>query len=130
MAGLSNTWEDNALDYVLGTDPASNRYLALMTATPTDTTLGTEVSTGGGTLYARQLITFDAASGGATQNAATVTFPTAGASWGTVTHWAVCEADVEGVNDVVVYGAWTASKTIAASDVFEVLDGELDITAD
>ncbi len=130
MAGLSNTWEDNVLDYITGVDPAVQRYLALMTATPTDTTLGTEVATAGGTLYTRMAINFDAASGGATQNNGIITFPTAGASWGTVTHWAVCEGDVEAVNDVIIYGAFTASKTIAASDVFEILDGELDLTAD
>ena len=131
MAGLSNTFEDRALDWLLVTGSptrASGTWLALYTATPTDSTAGTEVTNANN--YSRQAITFDAAASGATQNAATVTFPTASGSWGTITHWAIVDSATHGGGNIIIYGAFTASKTIAASDVFEVLDSELDITAD
>lgn len=131
MAGLSDTYENRALDWLLVTGSptrASGTWLALYTATPTDSTAGTEVTNANA--YARTAITFDAASGGATQNAATVTFPIATGSWGTVTHWAVVDSATHGAGNIIIYGAFTASKTIAASDVFEVLDGDLDCTAD
>lgn len=131
MAGLSDTYENLALDWLLVTGTptrASGTWLALYTATPTDSTAGTEVTNANN--YSRQAITFDAASGGATQNAATVTFPAASGSWGTVTHWAIVDSATHGAGNIIIYGQFTASKTIAASDVFEVLDAELDITAD
>ena len=131
MAGLSDTYENRALDWVLVTGSparAAGTWLALYTATPTDSTAGTEVANANG--YARTAISFDAASGGATANAGDVTFPTATGSWGTVTHWAVVDSATHGGGNIIIYGAFTASKTIASGDVFEVLAGELDITAD
>lgn len=131
MPGLSDTYENRALDWLLVTGSptrASGTWLALYTATPTDSTAGTEVANSNN--YSRQAITFDAASSGATQNAATVTFPTASGSWGTITHWAIVDSATHGGGNVIIYGAFTASKTIASGDVFEVLDSDLDITAD
>lgn len=131
MAGLSDTYENRALDWLLVTGTptrASGTWLALYTATPTDTTAGTEVANA--SAYARTAITFDAAATGATQNATTVTFPTATGSWGTITHWAVVDSATHAGGNIIIYGAFTASKTIANGDVFEILDSELDITAD
>lgn len=131
MAGLSDTFENRVLDWVLVTGTPtrpSGTWLALYTATPTDNTAGTEVPNSNN--YSRQAITFDAASGGATANAATVTFPAASGSWGTITHWAVTDSGTHGGGNIIIYGAFTASKTIGASDVFEVLAGDLDLTAD
>lgn len=131
MAGLSDTYENRALDWLLVTGSptrASGTWLALYTATPTDSTAGTEVANSGS--YARTAITFDAAASGATQNAADVTFPTATGSWGTITHWAVVDSATHAGGNIIIYGAFNASKTIASGDVFQVLDGELDLTAD
>ena len=44
----------------------------------------------------------------------TVTFPTASASWGTVTHFAVWDASTSG--NMLFHGALTASKTIDSGD--------------
>lgn len=131
MAGLSDTFENRALDWLLVTGTptrASGTWLALYTATPTDSTAGTEVTNANA--YARTALTFDAAASGATQNALDVTFPTATGAWGTVTHWAVVDSATHGGGNIIIYGAFNASKTIASGDVFQVLDGELDITAD
>lgn len=131
MAGLSDVYENRGLDWLLVTGAptrASGTWLALYTATPTDSTAGTEVANANA--YARQAIAFDAAASGATQNAATVTFPAATGSWGTVTDWAIVDSATYGAGNIIVYGALTASKTIGSGDVFEILDSELDISLD
>jgi hypothetical protein len=131
MAGLSDTYENRALDWLLVTGTptrASGTWLALYTAAPTDSTSGTEVANSGA--YARTSIAFDAAASGATANAGDVTFPTATGSWGTITHWAVVDSGTYGGGNIILYGAFNASKTIGTDDVFQVLDGQLDVTAD
>jgi|SRR5215218_11261844 len=131
MAGLSDTYENRVLDWLTNTGTPTRPagpWLALYTATPTDSTAGTEVANANG--YARTAFTAAAAAGGATSNSATITFPTATGAWGTITHWAQVDSATHGAGNIVIYGAFTASKTIAASDVFEILAGELDYTAD
>lgn len=123
MAGLTDTWENKAIDFVLGTTPSANRWLALFTTAPTDSTAGTEVSGGA---YVRMPVTFDAAASAATQNAATVTWAAASAGWGTVVAVGVMTAVSAG--ELVAYGNLTASRTVNSGDVFEILDSELDIT--
>lgn len=71
-------------------------YVALFTAAPSDTGGGTEVSGGGYARVATTGATWNAASGGATSNALAVTFPTASAPWGTVTHYATFDAPTSG----------------------------------
>jgi len=69
-------------------------YVGLFTAAPTDAGGGTEVSTSGGTNYARTPITFAAPSGTppAVENSADVVFPVAAASWGALTHIGLFDA--------------------------------------
>lgn len=126
----SNYLENKVLDHVLTstsyTAPGT-RYLALFTA---DTGLETnspsaEISTSG-TAYARQAVTFAAASSGSSSTNATVTFPAATANWGTVTHVAVMDASTAG--NVLFWGAVTTSKTIETGDTFQVTSGNLTIT--
>lgn len=129
MAGLSDTYENRALDWLLVTGSptrASGTWLALYTAAPTDSTAGTEVANSGS--YARQAVTFDAASGGATANAADVTWPTATGSWGTIVAVAVVDSATHGAGNVIAYGNLAANKTIGSGDVFEILAGSLDVT--
>jgi hypothetical protein len=132
MAGLSDTYENRALDWLLVTGTptrASGTWIALYTATPTDTTAGTEVANANA--YQRMAVTFNAASAGATANAATITWPTATGSWGAaLTHWAVVDSATWGAGTIIVYGALAGSVTMALGDVFEILAGDLDITAD
>lgn len=126
MANLSD-WSENALmDWLMGgatpTRPSA-RYVALFTAAPNDAGGGTEV-TGGS--YARTAVTFAAASGGATSNSGTVTFPTATANWGTVTHIGIFDASTGG--NLLWHGALTASKAIDTSDTFSIPAGDLDLS--
>lgn len=136
MSAASNYLENKLLDHVLtGTSfPQPSRYLALFTNTSGNAaanleagTLTDEVSTSG-TAYARQAITFNAASSGSSSSSATVTFPTATANFGTITHVAVMDGDTEGAGNVLFYGAVTTAKTIEVGDTFQVSSGNLTIS--
>jgi len=104
--------------------------VALFTAAPSDAGGGTEV-TGGS--YARvNVAPLDAnwsgasATTGLTDNVAAITFPTASASWGTVTHFAIFDATTAG--NMLIWGALTASKTVGSGDTFSFAIGDLDVT--
>jgi predicted metal-binding membrane protein len=126
---FSNHLETEILDHVFGgnayTAPAT-LYLALHTANPAEDGSGTEVSTSG-TAYARQTVTFTV-TGNTASTSAVVEYPTATASFGTVTHVAVWDASTAG--NMLAYAALTSSKAIDTGDVFRVPTGDLDITLD
>lgn len=126
---FSNYLETKVLDHVFGatayTAPAT-LYLALHTANPDEDGSGAEVSTVG-TAYARQTVAFTT-SGNTTSNTAAVEYPTATASFGTVTHVGVYDASTGG--NLLAYAALTSSKAIDTGDVFRVPAGDLDITLD
>ena len=127
MAAMSNYLELKMLDHFLGTASTSapaNVFLSLWTSDPTDAGSGTELS---GDAYARQDINFAAASGGAASSNATVTFPTATGSWGTITHIGIHDAVSSG--NLLYHSALSASKAIASGDVFQVASGAITITA-
>lgn len=127
MAGnLSNYLENKLLDHFLGTTTytkPTTAYLALYTVAPTDSTSGTEVAGGS---YARQVVTFSAASGGATSNNSNVDF--SGMPACTVVAVAVLDALTSG--NILVYGPLTANKTVDAGDILRIATGDLDITID
>lgn len=128
MAGLSDTFENRALDWLtaIGTPSRpSATYVGLLTATPTDSTGGTEVA---GNAYARQAVTFGAASGGATSNSNLVTFPDASGAWGTITHFGIYDASSAG--NLIWYGALGASKVIASGDAFQFAIASLTVSLD
>lgn len=107
------------------TSPAAV-YLGLFTAAPSeDGTGGTEVSGGS---YARQAITFGAPSAGATDNTATITFPTATANWGTVIGVGIFDASTSG--NLFIYAALSASQTINTGGTFSVATGNGDLSFD
>lgn len=139
MSAASNFLENKLLDHALryGTAPytgASTLYLALFINTSGNAatnleagTLTDEVSTSG-TAYARQAVTFAAASSGSSATNATVTFPTATADFGTITHVAVMDGDTEGAGNVLFWGAVTTAKSISTGDTFQVSSGNLTIS--
>lgn len=124
---FSNYLENKVLLHVFGatayTAPAT-LYAALFTSDPGEAGTGTEVSGGS---YARQTIAFTVTANQAS-NTAAVEFPTATASWGTITHAAVYDA-VSGGN-LLAYGPLTTSKTIASGDVLRIPAGDFDINLD
>ena len=118
--------ENEVLDHVFRNasyTPPATVYIGLYTTATGAGGTGTEV-TGGS--YARQSMAFDASASGAIDNTAAVEFPTATASWGTVTHTAVLDAATSG--NMLAETALTASKPIGDGDVFRFQAGEFDIT--
>ncbi|NDB59175.1 hypothetical protein EB001_12085 [bacterium] len=128
MAALSDYAEKLLLDWAMTTGSATRPtawYVALYTAAPSDSGGGTEV-TGSG--YARQSVTFDAASspGGTTSNNNTVSFTASGGNYGTVTHIGIHTASTGG--QLLWHGAMTASKTVNDGDTLEFSIGNIDLT--
>ena len=126
---LSNTFETHTLQYLFTTTSVTRPtawYIALFTSNPDEDASGTEVSTSG-TAYARQSATFTV-SGNEATNSAAIEFPTATASYGTVTHIGVFDAASAG--NLIAYAALTTSKAIDTGDVLRLPANELDITMD
>ena len=126
MAEFSNFLENALINATLRattyTSPATV-YVSLYTTDPTDADTGTEV-TGGS--YARTAVTFASPSNGVTTNSADVTFPTATASWGTVTHIGIHDASTAG--NLLFHTPLDTSKTIDSGDIFKITTGNLSVT--
>lgn len=130
---LTNTYENNALNTLIRGSSWTSvpTHIALLTSDPGETgSLAGEVSGGS---YARYAIGtasnfWSAASSGSTSNAATVEFAAATANWGTITHFALCDA-LSGGN-VIAKGALSASKLIESGDIARFAAGALVVTAD
>jgi hypothetical protein len=126
---LSNTFETTVLTWLLTNNSATRPtawYVALFTSNPAEDASGTEVSTSG-TAYARQSVTFSV-SGNTATNTAAIEFPTATASYGTVTHVGVFDALTSG--NLIAYAALTTSKAIDTGDVLRLPANDLDVTMD
>lgn len=137
MSSASNFTENLAIKWLLTTDSATRPttwYVALFNNTSGSAlanleagTLTDEVPTSG-TAYARQSAAFTVTNDTAATSA-TITFPTAtGSGFGTVTHVAIMDGATAGAGNVLFYGALTASKTVAASDTFQITSGSLTVT--
>lgn len=137
MSAASNFLENRVLDHVLGegarnfTSPAT-LFLGLFTNVGTGTSanleagiLTDEVSTSG-TAYGRQGVNFNAAINGSATNNGTVTWTTATANWGTVTHVAIMDASTAG--NVLFYGNLTSSKIIETGDTFQITNENLTVS--
>lgn len=144
MAAMSDYLENKLIDQLFRgqafTFP-STLYVALLTAAPSDTGGGTEVSGGS---YARVTVTNSLANWAGTQGAGTtvassgasgttsnngvITFPTPTATWGTVTHFAIYDASTAG--NLLWWGALTVSKVINAQDTVSFPAGSLAIQLD
>lgn len=140
MAALTDFLENKLLDWLLrgqaigitgasaaaGTGPTAV-FVGLLTAAPSDTGGGTEV-TGGS--YARVSVssslanwagtqaaastTASSGTSGTTSNNGTITFPAPTATWGVVTHIGIWDASTGG--NLLIYSALTTSKTINNGD--------------
>lgn len=95
---LTDFEERRLLDLSL---PDDNVWLALFTVAPDDAGAGgTEISSGGGSLYARQPISMAAAatvtSVSSKTNDTQILFPAAGAVWGTIVAYGIMDAVTAG----------------------------------
>jgi len=130
MAAMSDYLENKIIDWLLRGQtftPPATAYVALLTAAPSDTGGGTEVSGGS---YARVSVssalanwagtqsagstTASSGTGGTTSNNGSITFPAPTANWGTVTHFAVYDASTAG--NLLFWAALTTPKTINNGD--------------
>jgi len=130
MGALSDFVENKIIDWFLrgqAYTPPATVYVALLTAAPSDTGGGTEVSGGS---YARVAVasslanwagtqaaastTASSGTGGTTSNNGAITFPAPTANWGSVTHMAVYDASSAG--NLLWYSALTTAKTVNSGD--------------
>jgi hypothetical protein len=128
MAEFTNYLEAKLLDHVLTNTSFSSPttvYAGLFTVAPDDSGGGTEVSGGS---YARQEMSFSAASGGATTTDADINFPQATADWGTVVAVGIHDALTSG--NLLMYTDLTTSKAIATGDILKISSGSLTVSLD
>lgn len=129
MAAMTDYLENKILDWLLRGQtftPPATIYVGLLTAAPSDSAAGTEVSGGG---YARVAVSGnatnwnssdgdnDAAStgtDGTTENDVAITFPSPTANWGVVTHFALYDAASAG--NMLIHTALAVPKTINNGD--------------
>ena len=138
MGSFGDYAENKVLDHIVGktsfTMPTA--YIGLKTADPTDDNSGgTEptIDTGG---YARIVTAganWNAASGGATDNATALAFAESTAAWSTgataLTHFIIMDAASGG--NMLAHGTLTTARTVDAAGItLEFAIGELDITLD
>lgn len=128
MAAKTNTLENSLLDHTLAvaafTQPTAIN-VSLHTASPGETGSTANEVTGGS--YARTAVTFAAASGGSSANSGIVTFPTATAAWGTVTHIGL--HNVTG-GAMLYYGALTTPKVVDNGDTVSFAVSALTVSED
>jgi hypothetical protein len=128
---FSNFWENEILDHVFGTGAytaPTNIYIALCTSTVLDSSTGGSLPgevTGGA--YARVVCnTWDAAAAGATENTQAESFAQATASWGTITHFALCDHSSTG--NMLAHSALSTARNVASGDTARFATGDLDVT--
>jgi hypothetical protein len=135
MAGnIVDGTANNLLDVLLGAGANSvspaTVYVALSTTTPAND--GTNVTEPSGNGYARVAVTNDtthwpAASSRTKSNGATITFPTATASWGTPTYAVIYTASTGG--SVLAFGPIGTPTAIGANAVADFPASSISITA-
>ncbi len=136
MPGSKADYLENKLnDHVLGgpdfVRPATV-YVALYTATPSDTGGGTEVSATG-TAYARLAVTnnatnWPASAAGLKSNGTVLEYAQATASWGTVVAFGIFDAVTAG--NLLYWATLTTSKLFDIGDVARFAVGDIDISED
>jgi len=138
MTDFTATGASDVLDYLL--NPASAvpgagaLFISLHTADPGAAgTPSSEVSTTG-TAYTRQGLAAAFPAQGATDRTATtnadITWTTATANWGTVTHFAICNTSTVNTTaaTILFHSALTSSVTINDGDQAKITLGNLTIT--
>jgi hypothetical protein len=139
---MSDYLENKLIDQIFRGQSApttTTLYVGLLTAAPSDSGGGTEVSGGS---YARVAVSSSlsnwagtqsagstvASSGtsGQTSNNGAITFPTPTAGWGTVTHFGIYDASSGG--NLLFFGALTIAKTVNQADTVTFPAASLSIT--
>jgi len=128
MGSLSIYLSNKLLDHVLevaGYNPAATLYIALLTADPTDAGTGSSIAEPTDNNYVRKSITSNAAASRKIDNSAVITFNRASGPWGTITYWAICDADTGG--NMLAYGSLAIPKSVVANNTPRIAANEIDI---
>ena len=142
MSAMSDYLENKMVDQLFRGQTApttSTLYVALLTAAPSDSGGGTEVSGGS---YARVAVTSSltnwagtqsagsttasSGTGGQTSNNVAITFPTPSDGWGTATHFGIYDQATGG--NLLFHGQLSIAKTINESDTVTFPIGTLSVT--
>lgn len=144
MAAMTDYLENKIIDWLFRGQtftPPAGLHMGLLTAAPSDSAAGTEVS---GNNYARVNLapsltnwagtqaaastTASTGTSGTTSNNSAINFPTPSGTWGTVTHFAIYDASTAG--NMLFYGALTTSKTINSGDTVSFAAAALTVQID
>ena len=139
MAGISAYEANKILEHVFRGETHSGYstvYVAMLKSSASAAMTGAQVAAieADYTSYARAAITvgtsaFDAAASGATENSAVITFPACTSGSNTLTHFAILDANNGDSDDnLLFFGALSASASVASPDIPNFPVGELDIT--
>lgn len=131
MAAMTNSLENKLIDFLIrgqSYTPPANWFIGLLTAAPTDSTPGTEV-TGGS--YARVSVAASLANwagtqgagttvastgtGGTTSNNNVITFPAPTANWGTVVAFGFYTLSSGG--DLEIFASLAVNRVISNGDI-------------
>jgi len=124
MGSFSDFLENEILDHIMGvgswTSPATV-YVGLSTADPLDT--GGNLAEPSGNGYIRKAISFGSAGSRAITQDAIVNFNEATGSWGTVTHWALFNAESAG--NMLAHGQLSTSRSIVSGNTPSIASGQV-----
>lgn len=133
MGSFADFLENELLDHVFGaaayTAPVT-LFIGLSTTPIADDGTGiTEPGNG----YARVAVTnnlanFPAAVAGAKSNGASILFPPATGSWGTITDFFI--SDAAGAGNILASGLISAATPVSSGETIEFAAGDLDLTLD
>lgn len=133
MGTLSVTARNKLINHIFNTaySQPSAVYLCLCTANPTENGEGDDMNetadaVGG---YARQAITFSAASSRKIIQSGQVTFPKVTATYGAeIKYWAICSSDIYGGGDMLAFGEFATYFTPIINNVYYIKTEEIEIS--
>lgn len=141
MSQAATYTEDRTLDFWLKansqtTTAPATVYIGLANSDPSTGSTDENLEAGtltdevddSGTAYARQTATFGTISDGSVSTNADITFPTATASFGDVTHIFISDSATVGAGNVLFYGTLSASKNIDTGDSLQFTSGNITVT--
>lgn len=103
-------------------------WVAMATATITDASTGSTITEPGGNYARVDFGTWNAASGGQSDNGADITFPTPSVDWSTVTYSALVDAATLG--NLLIYATATPNQAPKIGDPVKIPTGDYIVTMD
>lgn len=124
MGTLTNYGRNAIVGHLCGSahSPAAAMYMALFTADPGVAGAMTN-ECASSNAYARAAITFGAAASRRVTQSAQVSFPQASGSWGTVTHWGICDSATRAAGNMLAYGSFSSSWSPVSGNTPSIANG-------